>query len=44
MFGKETNVRLEQAMRKFEKLNISLQDYVLKHIDLLLELQEKKEI
>jgi transcriptional regulator with XRE-family HTH domain len=44
MFGKETNVRLEQAMRKFDKLDILLQDYVLKHIDLLLELQEKKGI
>jgi transcriptional regulator with XRE-family HTH domain len=44
MFGKETNVRLEKAMREFGKLDILLQDYVLKHIDLLLELQEKKGI
>jgi transcriptional regulator with XRE-family HTH domain len=30
MFGKETNVRLEKAMREFEKLDILLQDYILK--------------
>jgi transcriptional regulator with XRE-family HTH domain len=44
MFGKKTNVRLEKAMRKFEKLDILLQDYILKQIDLLLEFQETKGI
>jgi transcriptional regulator with XRE-family HTH domain len=44
MFGKETNVRLEMAMRGFEKLDILLQDCILKQIDMLLEFQEKKGI
>jgi transcriptional regulator with XRE-family HTH domain len=44
MFGKVTNVRIEKAMRKFEKLDVLLQDYILKQIDLLLELREKKGI
>jgi transcriptional regulator with XRE-family HTH domain len=44
MFGKETNVRLEKAMREFEKLDIVLQDYILKQIDLLLDLKAKKSI
>jgi len=44
MFGKETNIRVEKAMRQFEKLDILLQDYILKQIDLLLEFQEKKGI
>jgi len=42
MFRKETNVRLEKAMRDFEKLDILLQDCILKHIDMLLDFQEKK--
>jgi transcriptional regulator with XRE-family HTH domain len=44
MFGKEPNIRLEKAMRKFGELDILLQDYILKQIDLLLEFQEKKGI
>jgi transcriptional regulator with XRE-family HTH domain len=39
-FKTPSNPRLEQALQNFEKLNVVLQDYFLKQIDLLLEIQE----
>jgi transcriptional regulator with XRE-family HTH domain len=44
MFGKETNIRLEKAMREFEKLDVFLQDYILKQIGQVLECQKMKGI
>jgi transcriptional regulator with XRE-family HTH domain len=44
MFDKDKNLRVEKAMHEFEKLDILLQDYILKQIELLLDFQEKKGI
>jgi transcriptional regulator with XRE-family HTH domain len=44
MFDKNKNVRLEKAMRDFGRLDVLLQEYILKQIDLLLDFQEKKGI
>jgi transcriptional regulator with XRE-family HTH domain len=43
-FKTPSNPRLEQALQNFEKLDTILQDYFLKQIDLLLEIQEKKKL
>jgi hypothetical protein len=42
MFEEKKDLRLEQASREFKKLDVLLQDYILKQIDWLLEFQNKK--
>jgi transcriptional regulator with XRE-family HTH domain len=42
MFEKKKDLRLERALREFQKLDVFLQDCVLNQIDLLLEYQERK--
>jgi transcriptional regulator with XRE-family HTH domain len=41
MFKDKHNPRLDRVMRNFEKLDDSLQEYVIKQLDILLEAQEK---
>jgi transcriptional regulator with XRE-family HTH domain len=41
-FKTPPTTRLEQALQNFEKLDLIFQDYILKQIDLLLEIQLKK--
>jgi len=41
MFKDRHNPKLDRVMRNFEKLDDCLQEYVIKHLDILLEAQEK---
>jgi transcriptional regulator with XRE-family HTH domain len=40
MFGKTPDLRRQKIMRDFGKLDVFLQDYILKQVDMLLEFQE----
>jgi transcriptional regulator with XRE-family HTH domain len=44
MFDTDKNLRVEKAMHDFEKLDILLQDYILKQLEMLLDFQETKGI
>jgi hypothetical protein len=44
MFEKQPNIRLEKLIKDFEKLDVLLQDFVLKQVDILLDFQDKKGI
>ncbi|MDR2470804.1 MAG: helix-turn-helix domain-containing protein [Treponema sp.] len=44
MFEKTPDLRSQKIMRNFGKLDVFLQDYILKQVDMLLEFQEIKGI
>jgi hypothetical protein len=41
MFKEKQNSRRDRVMRNFDKLDDSLQEYVIKQLDILLEAQDK---
>jgi phage repressor protein C with HTH and peptisase S24 domain len=43
MFNKEPNQEFTKLVSLFRELNPTFQEYILKQIDLLLEIQDKKE-
>jgi transcriptional regulator with XRE-family HTH domain len=43
MFDGDKDPRLEHIWQNFKKLDALVQDYVIKHLDLLVEYQEKKD-
>jgi transcriptional regulator with XRE-family HTH domain len=44
MFSETKDMRLERVTQEFKKLDVGLQDYILKQIDWLLEFQKDKGI